>query len=331
MIIFRRLSFYLALAGMILAMALIQKLGNTEDDSPSFAEPARNPYEKTVAASGMVEATDKNIEIGVPQSGLVKNIYVKVWDKVTQGQPLFCLDNREQQAQLLVQKAHVMTARATLDRLRDQLHRLESIEDPRAVSQEELKTRRFDVEVAKAQVEVAEAQMTHTILLMECLVIQAPQDGVILQNNIRKGEFVVAGSPQPAMILGDIEHLQIRAEVDEQNASLIAPHMPATAFPKNNSQLAIPLNFERIEPYVIPKRSLTGASNERVDTRVLQVIYTFDKPSTFPLYVGQQVDVFIQQPDENTLAMEEIVEGLKVQEIEKEEEQKSLEEQTIDD
>lgn len=49
-----------------------------------------------------------------------------------------------------------------------------------------------------------------------------------------------------------------------------------------------------MEPYVVPKRSLTGDSSERVDTRVLQVIYEFNRPQ-FPIYVGQQVDVFIER------------------------------------
>jgi len=48
----------------------------------------------------------------------------------------------------------------------------------------------------------------------------------------------------------------------------------------------------RVEPYILPKKSLTGESTERVDTRVLQVIYTFAMPKT-PVYVGQQMDVFI--------------------------------------
>ena len=48
----------------------------------------------------------------------------------------------------------------------------------------------------------------------------------------------------------------------------------------------------RVEPYVIPKKSLTGDNTERVDTRVLQVIYAIDPRGT-PLYVGQQVDVFL--------------------------------------
>jgi hypothetical protein len=41
---------------------------------------------------------------------------------------------------------------------------------------------------------------------------------------------------------------------------------------------------------VIPKKSLTGGNTERVDTRVLQVIYAIDAPSD-RLYVGQQLDV----------------------------------------
>ncbi len=55
------------------------------------------------------------------------------------------------------------------------------------------------------------------------------------------------------------------------------------------------LRFEKFEPYVVPKVSLTGQSSERVDTRVLQVIYSFDD-GTIPVYVGQQMDVFIQAP-----------------------------------
>jgi hypothetical protein len=58
---------------------------------------------------------------------------------------------------------------------------------------------------------------------------------------------------------------------------------------------AAPLSFVRFEPYVLAKRSLTGDTTERVDTRVLQAIYTF-VPNEFPAFIGQQVDVFIAAP-----------------------------------
>lgn len=294
MLIFRSLTFYLALAGIALAIMLIrqQSLSGPE---PLYFEPAVNPFTNTIAASGIIESVDKNIEIGVPLSGLVKETFVSVGSKVQAGQILFQLDDRDLLAQLLVQNAQVLVSEALLMRLEDQLVRLESVEDLRAISQEELKTRRADVAVAKAQLKAAESQVTHTILMLERLCICAPKNGTLLQNNIRKGEYIEAGGIA-AMILGDLERLQVRAEIDEQNASHIYPHTPASAFPKNQSSLEIPLRFERIEPYVIPKRSLTGASDERVDTRVLQVIYSFECPTCYPLYVGQQVDIFIENP-----------------------------------
>jgi hypothetical protein len=52
------------------------------------------------------------------------------------------------------------------------------------------------------------------------------------------------------------------------------------------------LEFVRFEPYVVPKVSLTGSSTERVDTRVLEVIYRFKDPTT-NVFDGQQMDVYI--------------------------------------
>jgi HlyD family secretion protein len=66
------------------------------------------------------------------------------------------------------------------------------------------------------------------------------------------------------------------------------------AYLKGSSRRTIPLAFVRIEPYIVPKKSLTGDNTERVDTRVLQIIYHFAPPA-FPVYAGQQVDVFIER------------------------------------
>ena len=71
---------------------------------------------------------------------------------------------------------------------------------------------------------------------------------------------------------------------------------------RGNPQVQFSLTFVRVEPYVIPKKSLTGDNTERVDTRVLQVIYCVDRApasATSPeLYVGMQVDVFLNTASE---------------------------------
>ena len=71
----------------------------------------------------------------------------------------------------------------------------------------------------------------------------------------------------------------------------------------------MPLSFVRLEPYVLPKTSLTGVNTERVDTRVVQLIYAVDPENPLVLdskiLVGQLMDVFIDsspdgQPERNS-------------------------------
>jgi HlyD family secretion protein len=94
------------------------------------------------------------------------------------------------------------------------------------------------------------------------------------------------------MLLGRVDPLHVRVDVDEADAWRVRPERPATAAVRGNGRLTVPIHFVRFEPYVVPKRALSGATTERTDTRVLQVIYRLERAS-FPLYVGQQLDVFL--------------------------------------
>ena len=99
------------------------------------------------------------------------------------------------------------------------------------------------------------------------------------------------------MVLGATnEKLHVRVDINENDIPRFRPGTAAVASPRGNPRLTYPMQFERVEPYVIPKKSLTGDNTERVDTRVLQVIYAVNV-SEMPLYVGQQVDVFIEAAD----------------------------------
>jgi hypothetical protein len=60
------------------------------------------------------------------------------------------------------------------------------------------------------------------------------------------------------------------------------------------AELKIELEFVRFEPLVVPKKSLTGDATERVDTRVLQVIYRVVGGMPERLFIGQQMDVFVE-------------------------------------
>lgn len=294
MYLLKKLSFWLSIAGIGLTIYLVWVINTPRPPAKPVSMPARNPYIDSIAASGIVEATDRNIAISAPLSGLVNKLYVSVGQIVQKGDPLFQLDARDLVAQEVVQQANVKVAAAQVLRLKDQLARFKSVKDPRAISADDVNTRENDVKVAQAQLEAFEAQLKQTALLIDRLTVHAPKTGKVLQNNIREGEYLLANMSPPAILLGDTTKLQVRVDIDEQNASRFSATQPAVAFPKNNTDLEILLKFERLEPYVLPKKSLTGSSDERVDTRVLQIIYSFDYPKNFNIFVGQQVDVFIK-------------------------------------
>jgi hypothetical protein len=99
------------------------------------------------------------------------------------------------------------------------------------------------------------------------------------------------------MIIGGTDILHIRVDIDENDAWRVTPGGRGFAYVRGNSKLLTPITFVRFEPYVIPKKSLTGSSGERVDTRVLQVICAFARADLgAPVYVGQQMDVFLEAP-----------------------------------
>lgn len=273
--------------------------------------PPQKPFTHAVAATGILEALSENVAIGVPLPGLVTEVLVKVNDPVKKGQPLLKLDDRDllaeqlsTQAQQEISRAQIVVSEAQLAKLESQLARLSSITDTRAVSREDLDNRKQDVAVSQAQVAAARAQLVSSetslkriALLIERLTVRAPRDGTVIQVNIRAGEYAATSPRNPALVLGETDRLQVRADIDEQNATRIRAGQKAYGYLKGDPTITFPLEFIRVEPYVIPKVSLTGSSTERVDTRVLQVIYSLARPADLPLYVGQQVDVFIEAPE----------------------------------
>jgi multidrug resistance efflux pump len=149
-----------------------------------------------------------------------------------------------------------------------------------------------DKEVARAKEEKARAQREQALTELDRLVVRAPVDGEVLQVNVRPGEFAATGTGQALLVLGNVGRLHVRVEIDEHDIPRFRPSARAWAAPRGNPRANYPLTFVRVEPYVTPKKALTNDSGERVDTRVLQVIYAVETREA-PLYVGQQLDVSI--------------------------------------
>lgn len=220
-------------------------------------------------------------------------------------------------------QSRIDEAKAQLEDAALQLRLMESVKDPRAIKQEDLLRRRravesaaarvrqaesnmklllagtwkLDLEVARAELRQAQAQVARIQTDVERLRVTAPISGRILQCKVRPGEYAASGTlAQPLILMGRVDQLHVRADIDEKEAWRFAPGTEASASVRGNAQLKYEVTFVRVEPYVVPKKNLTGDATERVDTRVLQAIYALPKGAQ--LYPGQQMDLSIRAQEE---------------------------------
>lgn len=270
--------------------------------------PSVSPFKSFIAGSGILEASSDNISIGTQVNGIVDKIYVTTGEKVKKGDPLFSLDIRAAAADVALKTSQLETAKTVLDQAnaslknaQDEFNLINQVKDKRAYTKEEFITRENNVLIAKAAVSnaeasigTAEAQLNASKVSLELYTISAPIDAEVLQSNIHIGEFAPAGLVNsPLMLLGSVVRYNARVNIDENDAWRFDKDAQAVLFLRGNVEFSTPLKFEYVEPYVIPKQTLTGDSTERVDTRVFQVVYSYD-PSALPSYLGQQVDVYIE-------------------------------------
>ncbi len=264
--------------------------------APPVDLPSESPYKTFISGEGIVEASTENIAIGTQIAGVVSEIYVAIGSEVNEGDPLFLIDDRATRAQLAVNQAAVKVAQANLDNAANQLRLAESLTDKRALSVQEIDNRRYAVQAAQATLEQAQAEVNSTQTDLERLTVRAPVAGQIMQLKVHLGEFAPAGVlVQPLILFGSVRPMNVRVNVDENDAWRVKHGAEAKAYLRGNRTINTPLKFIRFEPYVVPKVSLTGDSSERVDTRVLQVVYSIED-SNLPIFVGQIMDVYIVGP-----------------------------------
>ncbi len=257
--------------------------------------PPYPPYEHFVSGSGMIEAASENIKIGTSFPDLVTDIYISVGDTVKQYDPLFKLDTRQFEADLIESISQSETYRKNLEDKKVQFSWYEKLKDKRAVSEDEYNQKLYAYETAQKEYEKSIANINVIQTRIERSVIRAPIDGEVLQVNVKLGQYANVNpfDKKPLILFGNLDVYHVRVNVDEEDAWRVIKGAPATAFVRGNSSIKIPMEFVKIEPYVVPKESLTSDNQERVDTRVLQVIYSFKKDH-LPVYVGQLLDVYIE-------------------------------------
>jgi HlyD family secretion protein len=232
---------------------------------------------------------------------------------------------------LAVSVAQVANAEATLKNAKDQLAKQQHSYDmdAKSISEDALDNAKNAERIAATNLEVIQKQYaltkagawvydiqneerTYTALwksylasaaLLGKYTIRAPADGVVLAVHSGVGSYVSSQGAYdsytegfgPLLVMGlPQSHLQVRAYIDEILVHELPDpsKMKAEMFIRGTND-HVPLSFVRIQPYISPKIELSDARQERVDLRVLPIIFRFEKPKSFNLYPGQLVDVYV--------------------------------------
>jgi multidrug efflux pump subunit AcrA (membrane-fusion protein) len=341
----RYITFILSAVGLAVGVWAVSTAKQEPPIVPLAREPSVNPYSDGVAALGLVEPSGREVNVLAPETGLVMEVSVQVGDQVESGAPLFRLDTRRLEADLLRAEAATQVGKAEIERWRalpriedlppleagvsraqamvrdreDALRRTQEAVQRNALSERELSAAKFGLEAAqadlgKAQADLArskaggwlpdlvlaEAQLGTQVqevaalrLLIDRLTVRAPRAGVVLRREVEPGEFITNEAIRPALILGDLSKLQVRAQVDEEDIALVGTSPRAVARTRGAAPVQVQLKLLRVEPYARPKTNLLGINTERVDTRVIDVVFEAAEAKG-AMYPGMAVDVFIE-------------------------------------
>src|SRR5450830_1792360 len=161
----------------------------------------------------------------------------------------------------------------------------------------------YDIENQQKQYDALQQAYQGALAVLGKYVIKARTDGVVMSVNATPGSYVSGvGSYDaytqanlPVMVMSrNQDYLAVRCYVDEILVSRLpdAAHIRAE-MSLQGTDVKIPLEFVRIQPYISPKLELSNQRQEKVDLRVLPVIFRFSKKNHTAIYPGQLVDVYI--------------------------------------
>jgi HlyD family secretion protein len=163
----------------------------------------------------------------------------------------------------------------------------------------------YDIINQEKQYEALKQAYQAANALLQKYAIKAQVDGVVLAVNATAGSYVSSlgaydsytQGANPLVVMGaPQDYLAVRCYVDEILVSrLPAPEHIRAQLSLRGTDVKVPLEFVRVQPYVSPKIELSNQRQEKVDLRVLPVIFRFQKKSVSAVYPGQLVDVFIGQ------------------------------------
>ena len=197
--------------------------------------PGSDTVAKTINATGTIAARQDTPVGVVGDGGQVAQVFVHAGDWVKQGQTLLSIERSVQMQQALALDAQIGVARADLQLAENELNRALQLVDRGFISKADVDRRTATRIVARARVNVAQAQYGEAQARTAKLDIRAPISGYVLERRVEPGQTVSAGSGILFRIAKGGE-MELQALLSENDLASVSQGISATVTPVGSTQ-----------------------------------------------------------------------------------------------
>lgn len=182
----------------------------------------RGDIVQIISANGTLTPLEL-VNVGTQVSGTVSKIYVDFNDQVEIGQILAELDPALLKAQLHQSEANFKSAQATLKNAISKAHRGQRLLQKGFISDEALDEIEQQLDIARAQVAISQANVERDRANLNYSVIRSPISGVVVARDVNVGQTVAASFQTPILfqIARDLRQMQINISVAEADIGQI--------------------------------------------------------------------------------------------------------------
>lgn len=227
----RRKIIYAALSvlGLILILVWMQG-GFTRKTKPGNTEPAGNAVDAGVPTARVIEravdetlswpasVTSRDVAHVAPRiAARIVALNVRAGDRVSAGQVLGQLDDKEYGARLLQARSALEAAQAQAHRAGAEGRRSEALFEKEVVTRQMLEAAQAAARTANAQVAEARAAVGVAASADGETQLRAPFDGVVVKRLLEPGDTAMPGSP--VLLLQSMRRLRIEAALPESCAA----------------------------------------------------------------------------------------------------------------
>ena len=144
---------------------------------------------------------------------------------VKAGQPLAVLDDTLLRSQLAQQAALVTEQKVAADRADAEADRVKGLDADGILSKEQIDSRRFAAQSARAQVNAQVAALNDVKTRESLMTLRAPYAGLVIERNVRPGDN--AAGTQPWFRMAKDGQIELAADLDEVSLNQLHPGDPA--------------------------------------------------------------------------------------------------------